>query len=123
MTTTSVAGVGYGVKTQFFDKKPVEQSTSSPPQKTVEGAKVEKNENEKKETSSNSLVSLPSSKDIQKDVEKKLEAIKEEVTNLKPLDVATSSPQVQKILNDIKTLEQYPRNQAREICENICKSF
>lgn len=109
MTTTSVAGIGYGVKTQFFDKKPeVVQSKPTPPKQSVEGAKV---------------VSLPSSKDIQKNVEEKLETIKEEVSSLKPLDVATSSPQVQKVLNDIKTLEQYPRNQAREICENICKSF
>jgi hypothetical protein len=35
------------------------------------------------------------------------------------VEIASSSPQMQKILNDIKSLEQYPANQAKEFCRQI----
>ncbi|MDP2638230.1 MAG: hypothetical protein Q8P26_04180 [Candidatus Levybacteria bacterium] len=57
---------------------------------------------------------------VQEALSKKLQSLKEEVTGLNIVEVASSSPQVQKILNDIKTLEQYPVNQAKEICRQIC---
>jgi hypothetical protein len=36
------------------------------------------------------------------------------------MEVASSSPQVQKILNDIKALQQYPANQIKDLCRKIC---
>ena len=58
--------------------------------------------------------------DIQGAVREKINSLRQEVSNLDVLEVASSSPQVQKILNDIKSLEQYPTNQIKEICRKIC---
>lgn len=58
---------------------------------------------------------------IQEAVRERIDSIKQEVSGLNLLDIASSSPPVQKILNDIKALEQYPANQARElICKQVC---
>jgi len=57
---------------------------------------------------------------IQEAVKEKLDSLKQEVSGLDMLEIASSSPQVQKILNDIKSLEQYPTNQIKEICRKIC---
>ncbi len=55
--------------------------------------------------------------DIQQTVKDKLDSLKQEVSNLNIMEIATSSSQVQKILNDIKSLEQYPTNQIKEVCK------
>ncbi|MDO8582957.1 MAG: hypothetical protein Q7R51_00315 [bacterium] len=57
---------------------------------------------------------------LQEAVKNKINSIKQEVSGLNIVEIASSSPQVQKVLNDIKALEQYPTNQAREICKQIC---
>lgn len=54
------------------------------------------------------------------ELQNKLEDIKDQVTNINVLEIASSSPQIQKVLNDIKALESYPRNQAKEMCKKIC---
>jgi|SRR3989344_546578 len=60
---------------------------------------------------------------VRDSVAQNIESLKQQVTNLNPADVAASSPQVQKILNDIKTAQEYPKTQAKEICESICKGL
>jgi len=57
---------------------------------------------------------------IQEAVKEKINSIKQEVSGLDIAEIASSSPQVQKILRDIKSLEQYPTNQLKEICRKIC---
>lgn len=57
---------------------------------------------------------------VQEAVREKINSLKEQVSGLNMLEIASSSPQVRKILNDIKSLEQYPVNQAQEICKKIC---
>ena len=57
---------------------------------------------------------------IQQAIKEKINNLKQEVSNLDLMEVASSSPQVQKVLNDIKSLEQYPTNQVKEICKKIC---
>ena len=57
---------------------------------------------------------------VQKAVQEKIESLKQDVKGLNIVEIASSSPQVQKIINDIKSLEQYPTNQAKEICRQIC---
>lgn len=56
-------------------------------------------------------------------VQEKIEAIKKEVNSLDVVEVASSSPQVQKVINDIKALEQYPQSQAKEACKKICETL
>lgn len=53
-------------------------------------------------------------------VRERIDEIKEDVNNLNVVDVATSSPQIQKVINDIKALENLPRDQAKSACEKIC---
>jgi hypothetical protein len=64
-----------------------------------------------------------STENIQKAVQQKFDSIKDQAESINVTDIATSSPQVQKLIKDIKTLENYPINQARSMCENLCKSL
>jgi len=64
-----------------------------------------------------------STEDVQKAVQEKVDLIKQQADEINITDVATSSPQVQKLIQDIKTLENYPSSQARSMCENLCKSL
>ncbi len=57
---------------------------------------------------------------IPQTIKENINKLKQEVSGLNIVEVASSSPQVQKIINDIKSLEQYPTNQAKEICRKIC---
>jgi len=57
---------------------------------------------------------------IQDAVQQKIDSIKQEVSGLNIMEIASSSPQVQKVLNDIKELQQYPTNQIKDLCRRIC---
>lgn len=58
--------------------------------------------------------------DIQEAIKEKIEDIKKDVSSLNVVDIASSSPPVQKILNDIKALQEYPANELKSICKQIC---
>jgi hypothetical protein len=60
---------------------------------------------------------------VSQNFQKNLDQIQNNVNNLNVKDVATSSPQVQKVLNDIKSLQNLPRDQAREACNKICSGL
>lgn len=68
-------------------------------------------------------VQPPSIEEVKSAVQSKVEDIQKDVKSLDFNEIASSSPQIQKIINDIKALEKYPSNQAKQICENICKSL
>jgi hypothetical protein len=57
---------------------------------------------------------------VKKNVQDQINALQEEASNINLVDVATSSPQVQKVINDLKTLKDYPNNQLKQTCMNIC---
>jgi hypothetical protein len=92
----------------YFFKTRILGETQLQPAKSVEGISTEDESAE-----------LPGI-NVREAVREKIENIKKEVSGLDILEVASSSPQVQKILNDIKSLEQYPTNQVKEICRKIC---
>ncbi|MBI4096400.1 MAG: hypothetical protein HY425_01655 [Candidatus Levybacteria bacterium] len=103
---TLLAIGAYFYKTHFLDK-----SLSPKEVKSVKGVSLEdKNRNGGKNTNI----------DIQGTVKDKLDNLKQEVSGLNISEIASSSPQIQKIINDIKSLEQYPVNQIREVCRQIC---
>lgn len=52
-----------------------------------------------------------------------VEEIKNNVSNLDAAEVATSSPQIQKVLKDIQGIKDLPSNQAREMCLKICSGI
>lgn len=57
---------------------------------------------------------------IQQAVKDSLFKLKQEVSGLDIVEIASSSPQVQKIINDIKALQQIPNNQVKNICKTFC---
>ena len=61
--------------------------------------------------------------DLKKDVENKLNDLKKEVNNINVVEVATSTPAVKKVLNDIKSLENLPQSQAKDACFKICNGL
>ncbi len=67
--------------------------------------------------------SLPLANNLSSDVQKNIDSIKQEVSSLRIEEVASSSPQIQKVLNDIKELEKYPRDQAKEMCQKLCNGL
>lgn len=80
--------------------------------------------NKNSEESDNQQSSMPfSPSTLRVGAQKKLDAIKEQIANIKVEDIASSSPQIQKVVNDLKALEQYPKDQAKQMCENICKNL
>ncbi len=73
-----------------------------------------------KGTMAENKISTQSLPDPAQKIHQNIDQIKQNVSTLNVVDVATSSPQVQKVLSDIKNLENYPKNQARQACEKIC---
>lgn len=100
--------LGYFLKTKVLGQN-VPPTDSS---KAVKGTAARRKENKEKEQGLNV--------NVQKVLQEKIESLKQDVKALNIVEIASSSPQVQKIINDIKTLEQYPTNQAKEICKQIC---
>lgn len=63
------------------------------------------------------------SSDVPTNMQDKVNQIQQSVNNLNVNDIASSSPQVQKVLNDIRALQDYPKNQAKQACINICNQL
>lgn len=56
-------------------------------------------------------------------LEKNLGSIQQQINNLPFSDIASSSPQIQKILKDMQGLAKYPLGEAKAICETMCKNL
>jgi hypothetical protein len=61
--------------------------------------------------------------DVKKTVQDQINALQQEADNINLADMATSSPQVQKVINDLKALKDLPNNQLKQACLNICKKL
>ena len=103
----ALVALGYFLKTKVLSEK----SSPTDFSKAVKGITNTKEENKEQEGLNINM---------QKAVKEKIESLKQDVKGLNIAEIASSSPQVQKIINDIKSLEQYPTNQAKEICKQIC---
>lgn len=97
----------FTVKTYVLDKNLQNENLQTGTK--VEGASVK----------SDKIVELPS-QDLRKDLNQRLNDLKENVNNINVIEVATSTPAVQKVLSDIKNLQNYPQNQCLNICNNLC---
>jgi hypothetical protein len=93
-----IIGGGYLFRDKIF-------ISSSRQLKSVEGA---------------STSTVDTAANVQETVKEKIDNLKQEVSGLNLMEVASSSSQVQKILNDIKALQQYPANQIKDLCRKIC---
>ena len=70
--------------------------------------------------SSNVQTETQTPSNLQMEAQKKIEAIRTQIENLNVTEIATTSPQVQKIINDIKALPNYPASQAKGLCLKLC---
>ena len=61
--------------------------------------------------------------DIESNVTSRFQDIKSNIINLDPEEVASSSPQIQKVLNDIQGIKDLPADQARNTCMKICSGI
>lgn len=60
---------------------------------------------------------------IKTNITDQLDTIKQEASNINLAEVATSSPQVQKVLEDIKSIQNLPRDQAKSFCQQVCSGL
>jgi conjugal transfer/entry exclusion protein len=61
--------------------------------------------------------------DIKQGIQNQMDSLKNEAQNINVVDIATSSPQVQKVINDLKAIQDYPKSQLKTTCENICNKL
>lgn len=52
-----------------------------------------------------------------------IEDIKRNIQSLDAGEIASSSPQIQKVLHDIQGIKDLPANQAREVCQKLCSGI
>lgn len=62
-------------------------------------------------------------KDLRKDIQAQIDSLKSDAEDINLVDIASSSPQVQKVINDLKALQDYPSNQLRDVCKKVCRNF
>ncbi len=73
--------------------------------------------------SKESTASSNSEPNIQNVLGSQIESIKKEAGNLNIGEIASSSSQVQKILNEIRNLQNLPGNQLKDACLKICNGL
>lgn len=61
--------------------------------------------------------------EIKKGIENKLTELSKEANNINVVDIATSTPAVKKILNDLKNLQNLPQSSAKDACFKICNGL
>jgi len=74
-------------------------------------------------TNVNSLSQDNKASNLKTNIEDQLNAIKQEASGINLAEVASSSPQVQKVIDDIKSIQNLPRNQAKDFCEQVCSGL
>jgi hypothetical protein len=58
--------------------------------------------------------------DLRKNVQDQINNLSNEARSINLVDVASSSPQVQKVINDLKAIQNYQTNQIKDACMKIC---
>ncbi len=60
---------------------------------------------------------------FKENIQDQLNAIKQEASNISLAEIATSSPQVQKVIDDIKSIQNLPKSQVKNFCQQICSGL
>ncbi len=61
--------------------------------------------------------------DVKQNIQNEINNLKEEAQKINLVEIASSSPQVQKVINDLKAIQNYPSTQLKETCEKICSGL
>jgi len=56
-------------------------------------------------------------------IQDQINAIKQEASGIDIAEIATSSPQVQKVLKDIQAIQNLPKDKAKSFCEQVCSGL
>lgn len=110
----------YGAKNFVLGKNSIPNASSIVSAlQGVKGATTEEDLGVKTTKTNSPAANLP----VQKIIQDKINAIQQEANNLNIADVASSSPQVKKIIEDLQSLQDYPKNQAKDVCTKICSGL
>lgn len=60
---------------------------------------------------------------VANEVGSKIEELKKNIEGLDPVEVASSSPQIQKVLKDMEGLKDLPSNEAKSMCMKLCSEI
>ncbi len=74
-------------------------------------------------TNVNSLSQNNTASNLKTNIQDQFNAIKQEASNINLAEIASSSPQVQKVIEDIKAIQNLPKDQAKGFCEQICSGL
>ena len=74
-------------------------------------------------TNVNSLSRDSTGSNLKTNITDQLNAIKQEASGINLAEVATSSPQIQKVIDDIKSIQNLPKDKAKGFCEQICNGL
>jgi hypothetical protein len=112
------AGGFFAVNKYYFQEKKAPEVLEEK-NKSVKGTNIIENEQNEEKSDD------PDEKDIdlEENIKEKISDLKEQVEKLDLVEIASSSPQVQKVINDIKSLEQYPVTKARDVCNALCENI
>jgi len=66
---------------------------------------------------------LASDQNLESIIQGKVQAIKQQAVNINVEEIASSSPQIQNLINDLKALQNLPSSRVKEACYNICKGL
>ncbi len=64
-----------------------------------------------------------SKQSLKNSVSEEINNLKEQAQSINVVDIASSSPQVQKIINDLKAIQNYPSSKIKEACEKVCSGL
>jgi len=74
-------------------------------------------------TNVNSLTKGNTASSLKINIQDQLNLIKKEASSINLTEIATSSPQVQKVIDDIKSIQNLPKDQAKNFCQQICSGL
>lgn len=78
--------------------------------------------NTKPQAAQNQMV-LASDQNLEDIVQRQVQAIKQQAANINVEEIASSSPQIQNLINDLKALQNLPSSQVKEACFKICNGL
>lgn len=119
-----LAGVAFAAK-EYFSPIPNTAQDITHIQTTVgvKGAETNTNDSgngtQTQQSQNNGTFSLPSSTDIQNQIQN----IQQQVTHINVADLASSSPQIQQIIQQVEKLPSTPINAAKAACINLCNNL
>ena len=97
--------LGFELKTLTLDKNVSLDKAKNLPTEQVQGASTQQ---------------LP---DVRQGIVNQIDNLKNEAQNINVVEVATSSSQVQKVINDLKSLQDLPKSQLKTACEKVCSGL